>query len=170
MTERDTRQTSPRSRRWPVGRADLALSVCRGGLLSRGPNDERVCVFVVADRLVHEQFPDCVTVLRDRNEGGCLLVVRHRSLYEHRRDLVPIRSENDKLQASGILEVVRRFGTCRDHRWGSSLLVTSPARRPTPSRARARRGRTWRARRGSSTPAHATYGRPIPCRIPRRFS
>jgi hypothetical protein len=44
-------------------------------------------------------------------------------LHEHRRDLVPIRSENDKLQASGILEVLRRFGTCRDHRWDSSLLV-----------------------------------------------
>jgi hypothetical protein len=39
--------------------------------------------------------------LRDRSVTAC--------------DLVPIRSENDKLQASGILEVLR-FGTCRDHR------------------------------------------------------
>jgi hypothetical protein len=36
---------------------------------------------------------------------------------------VPIGSENDKLQASGILDVLRRFGTCRDHRWDSSLLL-----------------------------------------------
>jgi hypothetical protein len=37
---------------------------------------------------------------------------------------VPIRSENHKLQPSGVLEVLRRFGTCLDHRWDSSLLVT----------------------------------------------
>jgi hypothetical protein len=36
---------------------------------------------------------------------------------------VPIRSENDKLQASGILDVLRRFGRCLDHRWDSSLLA-----------------------------------------------
>jgi hypothetical protein len=41
----------------------------------------------------------------------------------HRRDLVPIGSENDKLQASGILDVLRRFGTCRNHRWDPFLLV-----------------------------------------------
>ena len=74
-------------------------------------DDKRVCVLVVPDRLVHEQLPNSVAVLSDRNEGGFLLVVCHRSLYEHRRDLVPIRSENDKLQAPGIPEVVRRFGT-----------------------------------------------------------
>ena len=96
--------------------------VCQGGLLLRGTDDKGVCVLVVTDRLVHEQFPNRVAVLSDRNEGGFLLVVCHRSLHEHRRDLVPIRSENDKLQASGILEVLRRFGTCRDHR-DSSLLV-----------------------------------------------
>jgi hypothetical protein len=44
-------------------------------------------------------------------------------MHEHRRDLVPVGSENDKLQASGIFEVLRRFGTCRDHRSDSSLLV-----------------------------------------------
>jgi hypothetical protein len=50
-------------------------------------------------------------------------------LHEHRRDLVPVRSENDKLQASGILEVLGRFGTCRDHRWDSSLLAASVSQR-----------------------------------------
>src|SRR5258705_3133509 len=98
-------------------------SVCQGGLLLRGTDYERVCVQVVTDRLVHEQFPNSVAIFSDRNEGGFLLVVCHRSLHEHRRDLVPIRSENDKLQASGILDVLHRFGTCRDHRWDSSLLV-----------------------------------------------
>jgi hypothetical protein len=44
-------------------------------------------------------------------------------LHEHRRDLVPIGSENDELEASGILDVLRRFGACRDHRWDSFLLV-----------------------------------------------
>jgi hypothetical protein len=44
-------------------------------------------------------------------------------LHEHRRDLVPIGSENEKLQASGILYILRRFGTCLDHRWDSFLLV-----------------------------------------------
>src|SRR5262249_27362054 len=36
---------------------------------------------------------------------------------------MPIRPEDDKLYASGILDVLRRFGTCRDHSWGSSLLA-----------------------------------------------
>src|SRR6202048_5604308 len=89
----------------------------------RGTDDKGVCVLVVTDRFVHEQFPNRVAVLSDRNKGGFLVVECHRSLHEHRRDLVPIRSENDKLQASGILEVVRRFDTCRDHRWDSCLLL-----------------------------------------------
>jgi hypothetical protein len=36
---------------------------------------------------------------------------------------VPIRSENDKLQSAGILDVLRRFGMCLDHRWDSSRLA-----------------------------------------------
>ena len=64
-----------------------------------------------------------MTVLSDRNEGGFLRVVCHGSLHEHRRDLVPIGSENDKLQASGILDVLRRFGMCRNHRWDPFLQV-----------------------------------------------
>jgi hypothetical protein len=36
---------------------------------------------------------------------------------------VAIGSENDKLQAAGILEVLHRFGTRLDHRWDSSLLA-----------------------------------------------
>src|SRR5712672_3412894 len=86
-------------------------------VLLRGTDDKGVCVLVVTDRFVHEQFPNPVAVLSDRNKGGFLIVVCHRSLHEHRRDLMPIRSENNKLQARGILEVLRRFDTCRDHPW-----------------------------------------------------
>jgi len=44
------------------------------------------------------------------------------------------------------------------------------SRRPIPWRARARRGRRWRVPRGSSTPTHAVYGPPTPCRTRPRFA
>ena len=92
-------------------------------MLLRGTDDKGVDVLVVTDRFIHEKFPNRVAILRDRKECEFLLVVSHRPLHEHRRDLVPIGSENDELQASGILDVLRRFGACRDHRWDSFLLV-----------------------------------------------
>ena len=59
----------------------------------------------------------------------------------------------------------RRPGTSRrSFRADNSWLLRLLSRRPTPWRARARRGRTARARPGPSTPAHAACGRPIPCR------
>ena len=89
----------------------------------RGADDKRVRVFVVIDRLIHQQFANRVAVLRDLNESGCLLVVCDGSMDENRSDLVSNRSENDELQASGMLEILRRFSTCRDHRRDSFLLM-----------------------------------------------
>jgi len=71
---------------------------------------------VVTDGFIHEQFPNRVAVLRDRKEGEFLLVVCHRPLHEHRRHLVPNRSENDKLQASGILDVIPPYHSRFDAR------------------------------------------------------
>jgi hypothetical protein len=61
--------------------------VCQDGSLLRGAYDKRVRVLVVIDRFGHEQFPNRVAVLSDRNEGGFLLVVYHRSRHKQQAPL-----------------------------------------------------------------------------------